>query len=110
MSPSSLPSPPLSPTLKRPSHYPRHRHPDRRRECYEHLQAIIRANKEREHEEEEAMVREAPAIFCRSQPRPTTSILIKPSLINPPTKRPSVRFTSEPPKVFHYQSPQSTAV
>ncbi|KAG0171667.1 hypothetical protein DFQ30_000626 [Apophysomyces sp. BC1015] len=102
---TSLPSPPSSPTS---SGWPRrHHHRDRRRDCYEILQSIIRENERLEREEYEAMLKEAPAIINFKLKDQPASILIKPD--TPPQSPTSstslkrstnVRFATGPPRVF----------
>ncbi|KAF7725650.1 hypothetical protein EC973_009457 [Apophysomyces ossiformis] len=108
--PTTLPSPPSSPTSVT-GWSRRHYHRDRRRriDCYDILQTIIRENERLEREEYEAMLKEAPAIiinFNKLKDQPP-SILIKPD--TPPQSPTSstslkrsanVRFATGPPKVF----------
>ncbi|ORX62926.1 hypothetical protein DM01DRAFT_1369499 [Hesseltinella vesiculosa] len=83
---STLPSPPLSPVVHtyEPARKKRHghlRHPDRRRDTFEVLQALMIEHQRIEQEEFDAMIRDLPAITCssaKSSLPPPKGILIRP--------------------------------
>ncbi|KAI8061743.1 hypothetical protein BC940DRAFT_309640 [Gongronella butleri] len=78
---STLPSPPLSPVTSydRRKRHGYHRHPERRRDTFEILQALITEHQRREQDEFDAMTRDLPIITTSKSHPPTKGILVRPS-------------------------------
>ncbi|KAI7890712.1 uncharacterized protein EV154DRAFT_510752 [Mucor mucedo] len=89
---ASLPSPPPSPLDRR-----RHRRSD----SFALLQAVIKEREKEEHQEEELLLKSR---LIRFSCPPAVKTIEKEEIIIPhkSLSHHSVRFTTEPPKVYHY--------
>ncbi|CAO3590158.1 unnamed protein product [Absidia cylindrospora] len=89
---TTLPSPPLSPVdapytstklmtspTRRGFRKEHHRHPERRRDTFELLQALVIEHQRLEQQEYDTMLRQAPSISCRTPTKPPKGILVNTS-------------------------------
>jgi hypothetical protein len=92
---SSLPSPPPSPLDRR-----RHRRSD----SFALLQAIIKEREKEEHQQEEIQLKSKLLRFSCPAPTKKTVMMDNKEIVIPhkSLSHHSVRFTTEPPKVYHY--------
>jgi hypothetical protein len=93
---SSLPSPPPSPLDRRRQH--------RRSDSFALLQAIIKEREKEEHQEEETMIKSKLIRFSCPPPQKIMDSSNKEIVLIPHKSLSHVRFTTEPPKVYHYSS------
>ncbi|SAL95009.1 hypothetical protein [Absidia glauca] len=118
---STLPSPPLSPIDKSITlpcerrHRSNHqRHPPRRHDTFELLQALVNEHQRLEKQDYETMLREVPTIRRRPPTNAPKGILVNPSpphnellsrvppSSSPPPRHAVVRFAPGPPKIYKY--------
>lgn len=99
---ASLPSPPPSPLDYRRKH--------RRSDSFALIQAVIKEREKEEHREEEMMIKSRLLRYscpppCNKQVNTSAKETTAASVVVVPHKslsHHSVRFTTEPPKVYHY--------